>query len=175
VDWDALFDGYLATVDYPGCRYYRQMMEHFPEAKLILTVRDPQKWYESASQTIFQAAKRGRERAEGGGEPQFSFPGDPQLLMRIVQMIQRDIFGGDFGGNLENAQACIDFFERHNAGVIAYVPAGRLLVYEVKQGWEPLCRFLDVPVPEGKPFPHLNERAAFQRMTSGEGPAAFAS
>src|SRR5947208_7864431 len=57
VDWDALFAGYQAVVDYPGCRYYRELMRHYPEAKVILTVRDPETWYESCMATIYQAGR----------------------------------------------------------------------------------------------------------------------
>src|SRR5438094_934614 len=64
VDWDALFEGYQAVVDYPGCMYYRQLMEQYPEAKVLLSVRDPEKWYESARETIFQA---GRPHADSLG------------------------------------------------------------------------------------------------------------
>jgi len=166
VDWSALFDsppGYQAVVDYPGCRYYRELMEYYPDAKVVLTVRDPNTWYESALATIFQV---GRPPAgagqEGGPPPQMPFPGDPQLLMRILQMIQRDIWQGDFAGKFEDRDHTIEVFNRHNAAVKAQVPADRLLVYEVKEGWEPLCGFLGVPVPEGEPFPRLNDRETFQ-------------
>jgi hypothetical protein len=177
VDWDALFEGYQATVDYPGCQYYRQLMEHYPDAKVILTVRDPRKWYESASETIFQAARMhgpgAKPDPDAPGAPAFPFPGDPQLLMRVFGMIQRDIFGGHFQGKIDDPEHCMAVFNRHNEEVRATVPPEKLLVYEVKEGWEPLCRFLGVPVPEGKPFPHLNEREAFQRMTRGQGPGPF--
>jgi Sulfotransferase domain len=73
------------------------------------------------------------------------------------------IWQGTFGGRFEDKQHALAVFERHNQDVIRRVPADRLLVYEVKEGWEPLCRFLDVPVPAGKPFPRLNDTAEFQR------------
>jgi len=166
VDWDALFDGYQAAVDYPTCRYYKELMAHYPDAKVVLTVRDPERWYESARETIFQA---GRPRpGDGGGFPQdFPFPGDPQMFARIFQMIQRDIWGREFGGRFEEREHAIALFNRHAAEVKEQVPPDRLLVYEVKEGWGPLCKFLDVPVPEGKPFPHLNDRQTFRNRIEG--------
>src|SRR4051812_14465442 len=69
VDWDTLFEGYQSIVDYPGCRYYRELLAHYPDAKVLLTVRNPESWYESARETIYQA---GRPRAgqEAGAPPQ---------------------------------------------------------------------------------------------------------
>jgi Sulfotransferase domain len=173
VDWDALFEGFQATVDYPGCQYYRQMLEQYPDAKVVLTVRDPRRWYDSANETIFQAARMLRERREGP-PPDFPFPADSPFFPRVIQMIQGDIFGGHFQGKTDDPEFCMEVFRRHNDEVRQVVPDDRLLVYKVKEGWEPLCRFLEVPVPEGEPFPHLNERAEFQRMQRGEGHGPFA-
>lgn len=176
VDWEALFEGYQATVDYPACRYYRELMAQYPEAKVILTVRDPNSWFESASETIFQAGRR--MQGDGGGPPQFQFPGDPQLFARIFGMVHRDFWDGDFEGKLDDRARMVELFNKHTEAVKAYVPAGKLLVYEVKEGWESLCRFLDVPVPEGKPFPRLNDRQTFRdRIEEGRrrGPAPEAA
>ena len=77
-------------------------------------------------------------------------------------MVGRDFWGRDFQGTLDNRERTIELFNQHNAAVKACVPAEKLLVYEVKEGWEPLCRFLGVPVPDGKPFPRLNDRQTFK-------------
>ena len=159
VDWDALFEGYQAAVDYPACRYYAEMMEHYPEAKVVLSVRSPESWYASARETIYQATTRMRASE---GPPQFPFPGDPQLFMRIFGMVGRDIWGTDFQGRFEEPEHAMRLYREHIETVKERVPANRLLVYEVKQGWEPLCEFLGVPVPEGQPFPRLNDRETFQ-------------
>ena len=167
VDWDSLFEGYQATVDYPGCRYYRQFMELYPDAKVVLTVRDPNNWYESTRDTIYQVMRHvfgedGRSRNAPG------FPGDPELLLRVMEMLRRDMWEGDFQSRFEDRDFAIDFFNRHAAAVKQHVPADRLLVFEVKEGWEPLCQFLGVPVPEDKPFPRLNDRETFMnRIKSG--------
>jgi hypothetical protein len=174
VDWDALFSGYQSIVDYPGCRYYRTLMEHYPDAKVILTVRDPERWYESARETIYKVGRAAPEHSEAKSasseKPQSAmpFPGDPQLLGRILQTVERDVWQGDFAGKFEDREYAIETFNRHIAQVKEQVPPQRLLVYEVRQGWEPLCRFLNIPVPDGKPFPHLNDREAFRQMTQSQ-------
>jgi hypothetical protein len=163
VDWDALFQGYRSAVDYPACRYYPELMEQYPEAKVVLTVRDPQRWWESVRETIYQV---GRPPAgdEAGARPRPPFPGDPQLLARIFHMVQQDVWETDFGGRFEDREYAIECFNRHTAAVREHVPVDRLLGYQVSEGWEPLCRFQGVPVPAATPFPRLNDRAAFRQM-----------
>jgi len=151
VDWDRLFSGYRATVDLPGCVFYRELLEKYPEAKVILTVRDPERWYDSARQTIYFARN--------------AFPRWAAVLkprMRVFQRMIDRLWDGMFRGRFEDRAFAIDAFNRHNEQVRRDVPADRLLVYEISQGWGPLCAFLGVPVPEGKPFPHLNDAAEFR-------------
>ncbi|MBV8076406.1 MAG: hypothetical protein JO284_08415 [Planctomycetaceae bacterium] len=151
VDWDRLFSGYRATVDLPGCVFYRELLEKYPEAKVILTVRDPERWYDSARQTIYFARN--------------AFPRWAAVLkprMRVFQRMIDRLWDGMFRGRFEDRAFAIDAFNRHNEQVRRDVPADRLLVYEISQGWGPLCAFLGVPVAEGKPFPHLNDAAEFR-------------
>jgi hypothetical protein len=151
VDWDGLFAGYRATVDLPSCLFYREQMEKYPEAKVILTVRDPERWYDSARQTIYFART---------AFPRWAAVVNPRMrgFHRMVDRMWERMFQGRF----EDRAVAVDFFNRHNEQVRRDVPADRLLVYEVSQGWGPLCEFLGVPVPEGKPFPHLNDAAEFR-------------
>jgi hypothetical protein len=161
VDWDALFTGYQAIVDYPGCRYYRQLLAHYPDAKVLLTVRDPDAWYESARETIYAISTARRESGPPPSSPP-PFGMAPEQMQRIGQMVVRDVWQGDFGGRFEDKAHAIEVYKRHNAAVQENVPAEKLLVYQVKEGWEPLCKFLGVPVPEGTPFPHVNDRESFK-------------
>jgi hypothetical protein len=78
------------------------------------------------------------------------------------QAMRRLITDRQFGGDLVSRENAVRVFEAHNAAVQAYVPADRLLVYEVSQGWEPLCEFLGVPVPD-TPFPRVNDTESMQR------------
>ncbi|MGV3719900.1 MAG: sulfotransferase family protein [Actinomycetota bacterium] len=165
VDWDALFTGYRSAVDYPACRHYRELMEQYPEAKVILTVRDPHNWWESVRETIYQVTPP--SGAEGAPPAPLPFPGDPQLFARIFGMVQRDVWGTDFEGRFEDREYAVERFNRHTAEVREHVPADRLLVYQVKEGWGPLCEFLGAPAPEGKPFPRLNDREEFRKRLQG--------
>jgi hypothetical protein len=152
MDWRWLFTHYRATVDFPMCLYYPALCTAFPEARVVLTVRDPGRWFESFD-TLAQSLKRLR----------FGRLFAPKLraTTTIFDRLLRD---GLFGGSLDRA-SCIAAFERHRDAVVRDVPADRLLVYEVGEGWGPLCRFLDVAVP-ATPFPHLNEGEALdERMT----------
>ncbi|MBO9575500.1 MAG: hypothetical protein J7494_07185 [Sphingobium sp.] len=153
-DWDAVFDGYESAVDYPACTYWRELADKYPEAKIILSVRDPESWFNSATETIFS----------------------PHMLARVTQEPLKPFFEGavigDFGDRITDKAFMIDYFQRRNEEVVAIAPRDRLLVFEAKQGWEPLCAFLGVPVPD-IPYPRVNgkdEMAA--RMTNVEARAA---
>ena len=151
VDWDRLFAGYGAAVDVPACLFYRELLEKYPGAKVILTVRDPERWYDSMCQTIYFAHD--------------AFPTWAAVLnprMRIFRRMIDRLWERMFRGRFEDRAFAIDVFNRHNEQVRRDIPADRLLVYEIRQGWEPLCAFLGLPVPEGKPFPHLNDAAEFR-------------
>lgn len=152
VDWDRLFEGYRATVDWPGCSFYRQLLAAYPEAKVVLTVRDPERWYDSARHTIYFVRH---------AFPRWAAWIRPGIRV-FRRMTDRVIWDGMFRGRFEDRAVAIEVFNRHNEQVRRDVPADRLLVYEVSQGWEPLCRFLGVPVPEGKPFPHVNDATEFR-------------
>jgi hypothetical protein len=152
VDWEALFRGYQATVDWPGCNFYAELLRLYPEARVILTVRDPDRWYDSARQTIYYVRH---------AIPAWLAPLLPRMR-RFRPMLDRLIWVGMFHGRFEDRLYAIEVFRRHKEQVKRSVPPDRLLVYEVGEGWGPLCAFLGVPVPEGQPFPHLNDAAEFR-------------
>ncbi|MEV6848652.1 sulfotransferase family protein [Actinoplanes sp. NPDC051411] len=143
---DVALQGYRATVDWPMTYFWRELVDRHPAAKVILTVRDPEKWYESADKTIYAAANAGRE----------SGVMDPD----VISMVDATVWEGTFDGRFADREATIQRFLEHNARVRREIPADRLLVFEVAQGWEPLCSFLGVPVPE-TPFPRLNDTVTF--------------
>jgi len=147
VDWDALFSGYVASVDWPACHFWRELSRHYPDAKVLLTLRSAESWYASVHETIFQLLRNPAP------------PGEALAAWHAManQLLDEQTFGGRFA---DRAHA-IAVYERHNAAVQREVPRERLLVYEVVQGWEPLCRFLDVPVPSG-PFPRVNSTDEFR-------------
>ncbi len=161
VDWGALFADYEATVDWPGCTFYKELTERYPDAKVLLNVRDPEAWYKSASDTIYRVSRP--------GFPKSLVPVFVPPLRRFVRMTKTLIWQNTFDNRFEDKAYALKVFNDHIAEVKAVVPAEKLLVYEVKEGWEPLCAFLEVPVPD-KPFPRLNDSAAFNRQV---GPGIF--
>jgi Sulfotransferase domain len=160
-DWEELFRGYRATVDWPGAAFYEELMQRYPDAKVILAVRGPERWYESVRGTIYNVQSV-------ASSPVLTLSGlfVPRIkqLRRVARMSSKLAWEDVFGGRFEERGYAIGVFERWNDEVKRRVPAERLLVYEVKDGWEPLCDFLGVAVPEGKPFPHLNDAEAFRKM-----------
>lgn len=150
-DWDAIFDGYQAMVDHPGCAYWRELMAYYPDAKVLHTVRDPDRWFDSTQATIFSPGNLDRDVAE----PMKTFFGQ---LKRF------------YGGDMSDRAFMTDFFRRHTERVVATVPKDRLLVFDVREGWEPLCAFLGVPVPDA-PYPRENSTEQFQaRINAGSPP-----
>ena len=160
VDWDALLGPYEATVDWPGCTFYRELMQRYPDAKVLLSVRDPERWYRSTLETIYElssvASASRRSRTVFGFMTLLAFGG----FMRGG--LDRDlIWDGTFDGRFEDEHHAMAVFERHNEEVRRSVPPERLLVYEVGQGWGPLCEFLGLPEPD-EPFPRLNDTAGMR-------------
>jgi hypothetical protein len=151
-DWDAIFTGYGATVDYPGCTCWRELSDFYPAAKIVLSVRDPEAWFESVQATIF-----GPDTRETLASAQFA---TVAILMNRVHPQRYD------------RAAMVAAFEIHTKAVIDAIPKERLLVYRIEQGWKPLCEFLGVPVPD-TPFPRANARAeindVFARSRNADG------
>jgi hypothetical protein len=146
-DWEAIFAGYHSVVDYPGAQFWRELTAYYPQAKVLHTIRDPDEWFESTQTTIF--SPDGPSRRPGSMTEFFN------------------IFLGTFGDRLHDRAFMTDYFRKHTSEVVRAIPAERLLVYQVSQGWGPLCEFLDVQVPS-EPFPAQNSRAEFiARMRSG--------
>jgi len=143
MDWRRLFASYQAVVDFPMSAFYAELLEVFPDARVVLTVRDPERWFES-----FDALVQNLRRLRWG---RFFAPKLRASATIFEHLVKQRVFGG----RLDRA-ACIEAFERHRREVVRRVPADRLLVYEVKDGWGPLCAFLGVPEPAAA-FPHLNE------------------
>jgi hypothetical protein len=154
VDWDQVFRNYRSQVDWPGARYWRELAGHFPNAKVILSVREPDAWFDSVQATIapFLAA-RGKH-------------GDPHVNA-IAEMAYKTIVVPLFDDRLSERDHAIRVFENHIAEVQATIPAERLLTFDLREGWEPLCAFLCVDVPD-MPFPKTNSSKQFKEEEWGE-------
>jgi len=145
---------YTATCDFPSAGYWREQLDQFPDAKVILTIRDPEKWYKSCCETIFNVMPGNPARMWGiWFRRQFNTLGSEEMLRKVIS---QDAFHNDF-----SKDAVIKSFNDHNATVIAKCPKDKLLVFEVSQGWEPLCKFLNKPIPNC-PFPNVNDSAKFR-------------
>lgn len=141
-DWDQLFNGFGAAVDWPASAFWREISEAYPDALIIHSVRDPESWWNSAHETIFQAIP--------------SVPDDRAEWLDMVMTI----LGTRFTADIQNKEACIEVFNRHNEEVIRTAPKDRLLVWQAKDGYAPICERLGLPVPE-EPFPRANTKEEF--------------
>ena len=158
-DFEALFAGCQAAVDFPSAYYYRQLLKQYPDAKVILTVRDAPNWYDSAANTIFKKpdpVKFPILKLLGKISTKLNY------IPQIYYHIQTFLFAEAFQGKIDNKTAMMELFNQWNEEVKRTIPADQLLVYEVQQGWEPLCKFLNVPVPN-TPFPKTNSKESFQK------------
>lgn len=161
IDWDLLFKDYQGTVDFPSYRYYEQLLQYYPDAKVILTVRDAYAWYDSVLKTIYQVTE------PSSGQKflktlELLDSSRKQDLDRIWSFVEKELWQLDFQGKFAEKQYAIQVFHQHIEEVKQNVPLNQLLVYQVTEGWESLCRFLNVPIPN-KPFPCLNKRATFKQ------------
>jgi len=172
VDWDRFLAGYQATVDWPACNFYEPLMRRYPDAKVVLTVRDPQRWYASTASTIYRMHQI--TAISPLTATLFALIGRFVAAGRVTRMINAVVWKGTFEGNFADQRQAIAIFERHIQEVKERVPADRLLVYDVQEGWAPLCAFLGVPVPNGRPFPHLNDAESFQKMVRQRWTRTFA-
>jgi hypothetical protein len=151
-DWDAIYHGYESAVDWPTAGFFRELKAAYPSAKFVLTVRSPESWVESFSDTIYKLMAN---REHGPPEMQAWF-----------DMAGRIIAKTGFPGGLNKLELS-KAFTAHNDAVKEAIPAQQLLVYQVKEGWGPLCDFLGVPVPAGS-FPRTNDRGEFWDRVSGK-------
>ncbi len=151
-DWEAIYQGYLSAVDWPTAGFFRELYAAYPKAKFILTHRSPESWTASFSETIYKLLA-GRSQA----------PSETQAWLEMAAGV---IEKTGFPAGLDLA-ALKRAFVAHNDAVKAAIPSDHVLVYEVKDGWAPLCAFLDVATP-AEPFPRSNDRGEFWDRVSGK-------
>lgn len=154
VDWADVFEGYASQVDWPGAHVWHETSIAFPEAKVIHTERPEDAWWASFSTTI------GKFFALSDSMPL------PPHIADIMATMKNGFLKQTFM-DFTDRDSAITAYRRNNARVREIIPAERLLVFHVADGWEPLCRFLDVPVPS-RPFPHHNTRDEFWQLLGGE-------
>ena len=160
VDWEQALDGWESTIDWPGCTYWREMYETWPELPVLLNIRDKEAWYKSCLNSIHEAKERGMR-----GELQPADPDTPPPNPEVMGMISKTIWDGTFHGRFkDDKEYAFKVFDEHYDEVRSTVPKDQLLEFDATKGeWEPLCSWLGVDVPDA-PFPHLNDTASFRSM-----------
>lgn len=161
-NFEQLFDGYSATVDFPGYPYYKTLLQKYPGAKVILTLRDFESWYESTYATIWKA---GPQTPQAKAELQQQMQSNPNLKATFdcIKFMRSTHLEKKFDGQFASKAHAKKVFLQHIKEVTDFVPKENLLIYNVSEGWTPLCKFLSIPFPE-QPFPHLNKKENFHQM-----------
>ncbi len=153
MNWDEVFTGFEAAVDWPSSAYYKELAEYYPDAKVVLSVRDPEAWHRSVNETIYPVIRY-----------------IPSWITRLVrpvrtlrEFINRTVWDDIFDGRFEDKEFALQVFREHTEAVKRAIPAERLLIHEAKDGWQPLCEFLGNPIPE-TPYPRVNEAKVIKRQ-----------
>jgi hypothetical protein len=148
-DWDSVFNNYDAAVDWPAAAFWEDLLRQYPDAKVILTVRDPENWYASVTKTI-------RDWPMGAGVTW------PERMAKSRRMARTIVKEGVLK-NFDDREATIQMFKDHVNYVKATVPPENLLIMHVGDTWEPLCKFLGLEIPVGVPYPHSNRAPNFHK------------
>ena len=145
-DWEKLYDGYVAAVDWPSVAFWRELADEYPDAIVLLTSRDPDAWWRSVDSTIFVVARSVEA---------------PDAVASAHLRMAKDMLTLRFTPEWSDERAAKAAYERHNAEVRATVAPERLVEWRPGDGWEPICHALSVPVPD-TPFPHVNTTEEFR-------------
>ncbi len=164
VDWDTLFSGYHSVVDFPGCLYYKELAEYYPDSKVILSMRDAESWYESVSRTIFSF------------DPGLAlklkmicllpFSATARNLFNVIILNNASTWAKHFEGRFTDKDYAIHRYHAHIDEVKSRIPHERLLVHAAQDGWEPICAFLGKEVPSF-PYPNANKKEDFHAQARG--------
>ncbi|MBK9925894.1 MAG: sulfotransferase family protein [Anaerolineales bacterium] len=155
VNWDDIFENYQSSLDFPASLYYRELLAAYPDAKVVLTVREPERWYQSMYETAYTMMELYTPAWVKKYVPQYK---------RFADLIDVMIWNGLFNGKFADKEHAIQIFNAHIEEVKKNIPAEKLLIFNVKEGWKPLCDFLGIPVPEDIPFPHINDHETVKKQ-----------
>lgn len=153
-DWHEVFENYQATVDNPACCVWRELAEHYPDAKVILTLhpKGPEAWYHSTIKTIYRTAVMWQFRVLAFYVPK---------MRTMMQMCDSLIWERSHRSTMDHQDQAVARYNEHIEEVKAAIPEDRLLIFSADQGWDTLCSFLGEPIPEDD-FPNVNDSAEFQ-------------
>jgi hypothetical protein len=164
-DWDAIFGGAQSTVDWPSARFYGQLMEVYPDAKVLLSVRGGEEWAASMRETVWGMFHNGTV-IHHLCEARAALDSVWRRYMALMRHLSWNEDTGALAGDTSTAAGLAAAMDRWNDSVKATVPAGRLLVWNPADGYEPLCEFLEVDVPS-EPLPRLNDTQSFREGIIG--------
>lgn len=153
VDWDEVFIGYNSTIDWPSAHYWRDLANVYPDSKILLSVRSTNRWWESFSGTIKTILQN-----------KDSIPDEHSRS--VINMAHKIIVEQTFGGALNDKSVVLSEYQKRIDDVKQAIPADRLLIFDVTEGWAPLCEFLNLPIPDGD-FPRSNSRDEFWEVFGG--------
>ena len=153
-DWDAIFEGFEASCDWPSCTYWEELANHYPDAKVVLTLRDETRWYQSVAETIYAGSYLVKP---------WLMPLLPASFQRFSRMVRAQVWDGVFDGRFLDRDHALGIYRDHIARVQERCDPERLLVFRSTDGWAPLCKFLGRPVPD-EPYPHLNDAKQIRRV-----------
>lgn len=188
-DWESVVGGYRAAVDWPASRVWRDLAAAYPDALVLLSVRESgEQWWRSVNQTVFAKIREARDFAAAGPPPDhagapaagavggpLAAAAPPEQREAMGRMFQRMMSMDDLVQVVDDETAAVAWYDRHVAAVRAEVPASRLLEWKASDGWAPLCKALGVPIPN-EPFPRLNSTEEFlERAQPPAEPAADAA
>jgi hypothetical protein len=147
VNWEDVFEGYHSTIDWPSAHYWRELADYYPEAKVLLSVRPFERWWSSFSGTIKQVLENKNTITD-------------EHTRAVANMAYTIIAEGTFSGLMSDKDAAYLAYQKRINDVKQTVSADRLLVFDVSEGWSPLCDFLNMVEPQTD-FPRSNSTADF--------------
>jgi hypothetical protein len=165
-DWERIFAGAQSSCDWPSARYWRELIDHYPKAKVILTVRRPDGWVASMRETVW-GMYHGDSVIHHVCEARAALDPDWRRFMALMRRITWEPETGALAGDTFTDQGLAGAMERWNAEVISTVPARQLLVWDPREGYEPLCRFLGGELP-AEPLPRINDTTSFREGIIGD-------
>ncbi|KAI7882022.1 hypothetical protein K492DRAFT_176543, partial [Lichtheimia hyalospora FSU 10163] len=161
VEWNTIYDGYDAAVDWPTVAFIDRLMVEYPDAKFILTIRDADSWYKSVKNTIWQLEHKAKAK---------DTPADlPEDIKNQREMTRTIVLDGAFDDldRFLDEERIKGIYNAHNEWVKKNIPSDRLLIMELGEGWERMCKFLDKPMPS-EPYPRVNSTGAFKQMLESD-------
>jgi hypothetical protein len=161
-DFDAAFDGFSSTVDFPGYLNYKTLFDKYPDAKVILTDRDSEEWYESALNTVYAATPQ-TILQKLNLLKKMVFSSRFRKIAKTFRLAERYLWNKQYHGRFKNKELAIKIYDEFNEEIKSYIPENQLLIFNISDGWEVLCKFLNAPIPDS-PFPIKNKRNEFKEQ-----------